>query len=45
MDTFKGQDNDDFGQLCAKRNCEIVIMQLNLEFQPPDLSVSKATKA
>ena len=38
MDTFKGQDNDDFGELCAKRNCEIVIT-------PPDLSVSKATKA
>ena len=41
MDTFKGQDNDDFGELCAKRNCEIV----NMPLQPPDLSVSKATKA
>ena len=47
MDTFKGQENDDLRELCAKNNCEIVVIPHNLtnKFQPLDLSVKKAAKA
>ena len=47
QDLFKGQDNDDLRDFCAKNNCGIVIITHNLtnKFQPLDLSVSKAAKA
>ena len=43
-DTFKGQDNDKLKKLGAENNCDVVIVPQNLEFQPLDLSVNKATK-
>ena len=47
MDTFKGKENDDLRERCAKNNCEIVVIPHNLtnKFQPLDLSVKKAAKA
>ena len=45
VDTFKGQDNDKLKKLCAENNCDVVIVPQNLEFQPLDLSVNKATKS
>ena len=47
MDTFKGQDNDDLREHCAKNNCEIMIIRQNLtnKFQPLDLTANKAAKA
>ena len=42
-DTFKGQDINDLGELCAKRNWEIVIIPHNLtnKFQPLDPGLGK----
>ena len=47
MDTFKGQENSDLRELCARNKCEIVIVphNLNNKCQPLDLSVNKASKA
>ena len=44
MDTFKGQDNDEMRNFCAKNPCEIVIIPNNLrnKFQRLDISVKKA---
>ena len=44
-DIFKGQDNDKLKKLGAENNCDVVIVPQNLEFQPLDLSVNKATKS
>ena len=46
MDTFKGQDNDTFKELCSQNNCEVVIFSHNLthKFQPLGISVNKAAK-
>ena len=43
-DTFKGQDNDEMRNFCAKNPCEIVIIPNNLrnKFQRLDISVKKA---
>ena len=47
MDTFKRKDNDTLKKLCAENNCDVVIVPHNLtnQFQPLDLSVSKAAKS
>ena len=47
IDTFKGQNNDDLRELCAKNNCDVVIIPHNLpyKFQPLDVSINKAAKA
>ena len=47
MDAFKGQDNDTLKKLCAKNNCDVVIVPYNLtnKFQPLDLSVNKTAKS
>ena len=36
MNTFKGQENEEMKRLCAKNNCELVIIPHNLtnKFQP-----------
>ena len=46
MDTFKGQDNDEMKRLCAKNNCELVIVPHNLtnKFQPLDISINQSAK-
>ena len=47
MDTFKGQDKYTLQKLCAKGNCDVVIVPHNLtnKFQPLNLSANKATKS
>ena len=44
MDTFKGQGNNDSRELCAKNNCEIVIISHNLTNKPLDLNVNKPVR-
>ena len=46
MDTFKGQDNKEMKRLCAKNNCELVIVPHNLtnKFQPLDISINQSAK-
>ena len=46
MDTFKGHDNEEMKRLCAKNNCELVIVPHNLtnKFQPLDFSISQSAK-
>ena len=46
MDNFKGQDNEEMKQLCAKNNCELVIVPHNLtnKFQPLDISINQSAK-
>ena len=46
MDTFKGQDNKEMKRLCAKNNCELVIVQHNLtnKFQPLDIRINQSGK-
>ena len=46
MDTFKGQDNEEMKRLCAKNNCELVIVPHNLtnKFQPLDISINQSAK-
>ena len=46
MDTFKGQDNEEIKQLCAKNKCEFVIVPHNLtkKFQPLDISINRSAK-
>lgn len=46
MDTFKGQDNDAIKELCAKNNCELVIVPHNLtnKFQSLGLTVNQKEK-
>ena len=41
MDTFKGQDNEEMKRLCAKNNCELVIVPHNL---PLDISINQSAK-
>ena len=46
MDTFKGQDNDEMRQFCAKKSLEIVIPHnLTNKFQPLEISVNKTGKS
>ena len=47
MDTFKGPDNDRFGEFCSENYCEVVICPHNLtsKFQPLHIIVNKAAKA
>ena len=35
MDTFIAQENEEMKQLCAKNNCELVIVPHNLTKQDP----------
>ena len=46
MDTFKGQDYKDLKQLCAKNNCELVIVPHDLmnKFHPLDISINESGK-
>ena len=46
MDTFEGQDNKEMKRLCAKNNCELVIVPHNLtnKFQPLDISINQSAK-
>ena len=46
MDTFKGEDNKEMKPLCAKSNCELVIVPRNLtnKFQPLDISINQSAK-
>ena len=46
MDKFKRQGNDDLRELCARKNCEIVIVPRNLtkKFQQLNSSVNKAAE-
>ena len=46
MDTFKGQDNKEMKRLCAKNNCELVIIPHNLtnKFQPSDININQSAK-
>ena len=46
MNTFKGQDNEEMKRLCAKNNCELVIIPHNLsnKYQPLDTSINKSAK-
>ena len=47
METFKGQDYDTLKNLCAKSNCDVVIVPhyLTNKLQPFDLPVNKAEKS
>ena len=47
MDTFKGQDNDLFLDLCKKNFCQVAIVPHNLtnKFQPLDITVNKPAKS
>ena len=47
IDTLKGRSNDNLRELCARNNCEIVIVLLNLtnKFHPLNLRVNKAAEA
>ena len=44
MDTFKGEDNEEIKQLCAKNSCEVVIVPHNLtnKFQLLDISINQS---
>ena len=46
MDTFKGQDKEEMKQLCAKNNCELVIVPHNLtnKFQPLDIGINQSAE-
>ena len=46
MDSFKGEDNEEMMRLCAKNNCELVIIPHNLtnKFQPLDISINQSAK-
>ena len=46
MNTFKGQGNEEMKGLCARNNCELVIVPQNLtnKFQPLDISISQSAK-
>ena len=46
MDTFKGQGNKEMKQLCAKNNCELVLIPRNLtnKFQPLNISINQSAK-
>ena len=46
MDTFKGQDNKEMKRLCAKNNCEFVIVPHNLtnKFQSLDIRINQSVK-
>ena len=46
MDNFKGQGNEEMKLLCAKNNCELVIVPHNLtnKFQPLDISINQSAK-
>ena len=46
MNTFKGQGNKEMKWLCAKNNCELVIVPHNLtnKFQPLDISINQSAK-
>ena len=46
MDTFKGQGNKEMIQLCAKNNCDLVLIPRNLtnKFQPLNISINQSAK-
>ena len=46
MDTFKGQGNEEMKRLCAKNNCELVIVPHNRtnKFQPLNISINQSAK-
>ena len=46
MDTFIAQENEEMKQLCAKNNCELVIVPRNLtnRIQPLNITINLSTK-
>ena len=46
MDTFKGQGNEEMKRLCAKNNCELVIVPHNgtIKFKPLNISINQSAK-
>ena len=46
MDTFEGQDNKEKKRLCAKNNCELIIVPHNFtnKFQSLDISINQSAQ-
>ena len=46
VDTFKGQGNEEMKRLCAKNNCDLIIIPHNLtnKFQPLDISINQSAR-